>query len=123
MSADGRRNRFALAAGLLLAIGIAAANGCRSGRLPEPLVGPLPLSTPQLLSGQQVFMQHCYQCHPGGSAGLGPGLNDKPLPAALIRTQVRAGMGAMPAFDEHHINDKQLDALAAYVVALRKHGR
>jgi hypothetical protein len=40
----------------------------------------------------------------------------------MIRTQVRAGLGAMPAFDEAHISDGDLKALSAYPAALRKSG-
>lgn len=95
--------------------------GCGSARRSVPLVGPMELDDPQLILGQQVFASHCYQCHPGGRAGLGPAINDKPLPAALIRMQVRNGLGAMPAFGEPVISDEQLDAVAQYLVALRDH--
>ncbi|HEY7116716.1 MAG TPA: cytochrome c [Tepidisphaeraceae bacterium] len=95
--------------------------GCASSRREEPLTGPLPLADPKLVAGRQVFMHHCYQCHPGGSAGLGPSLNDKPLPAFAIRTQVRKGFGAMPAFDQSRIPPADLDNLVAYLQMLRKH--
>ena len=65
-------------------------------------------------------MTHCYQCHPGGAAGLGPGLNDKPLPGFAIKTQVRRGLGAMPAFSPEKISDSDLDNLVAYLVTLRR---
>ena len=95
--------------------------GCSTSRREEPLTGPLPLSDPKLVAGRQVFMANCYQCHPGGSAGLGPALNDKPLPAFAIRTQVRKGLGAMPAFDDARIPAPDLDNLVAYLATLRKH--
>jgi mono/diheme cytochrome c family protein len=94
---------------------------CSSSRREEPLTGPLPLSDPKLVAGRQVFMHNCYECHPGGSAGLGPSLNDKPLPAFAIRTQVRKGFGAMPAFDESRIPDPDLDNVVAYLQMLRQH--
>jgi mono/diheme cytochrome c family protein len=95
-------------------------NGCTDARRSEPLVGgPVHLTEQQQL-GQQVFAQHCYQCHPNGAAGLGPAINNKPLPQAMIKTQVRVGAGAMPGFDEHHIPQDQLDAVASYLTALRK---
>ena len=74
--------------------------GCATSRREEPLFGPLPLSDPKLVAGRQVFMANCYECHPGGSAGLGPALNLKPLPGSLVRARVRKGIGGMPAFDE-----------------------
>jgi len=94
---------------------------CSSSRREEPLSGPLPLSDPKLVAGRQIFMANCYECHPGGSAGLGPSLNDKPLPAFAIRTQVRKGFGAMPAFDDTKIPQPDLDNLVAYLQMLRQH--
>ncbi len=93
-----------------------------SARRSEPLVGPLPLSSPEIAEGRKVFMMHCHQCHPGGEAGLGPALNNKPLPAFAIRTQVRYGFGAMPAFYPDEITETELDALVRYLKALRRHG-
>ena len=99
--------------------------GCGSARRSIPVAGPLSLSAADPsdeaeLLGRQVFMAHCYQCHPSGTAGLGPALNDKPLPGFAIKTQVRQGFGAMPAFSEEMISDDQLDALVSYLVALRR---
>jgi mono/diheme cytochrome c family protein len=53
-------------------------------------------------------------------AGLGPALNNKPLPGFAIRYQIRNGMGAMPAFDEEKISDKEAKNIVAYLKALRK---
>lgn len=107
-----------IAAAVLLA---AAPLGCGTARRAEPLVGPIQLSEHEQL-GQKVFSQHCYQCHPNGAGGVGPAINNKPLPQALIRTQVRAGLGAMPGFDKEHISDDELKALSAYLATLRKSG-
>jgi mono/diheme cytochrome c family protein len=101
---------------------VTAITGCGSARRPEPLVGPVRLTDQQQL-GQVVFSRHCYQCHPNGDAGLGPAINNKPLPQAMIRTQVRLGAGAMPGFDTQHIPDDQLEAVASYLAVLRKAGR
>jgi mono/diheme cytochrome c family protein len=54
---------------------------------------------------------------------LGPALNDKPLPAFAMRTQIRAGAGAMPAFSDREISDSDADAVVKYVIALRGQGR
>jgi mono/diheme cytochrome c family protein len=76
-------------------------------------------SDPQVALGQRVFSANCYQCHPGGAAGAGPAINDKPLPENLIKTQVRAGLGAMPGFGKDRIDDEQLDAVVRYLKELR----
>jgi mono/diheme cytochrome c family protein len=115
-----KRALFTVVSGLLLgAIVILLSWGCGSARRGVPLTEPVPL-TPVVQRGQVVFMQHCHMCHPGGAAGLGPALNDKPLPRGLIRFQVRNGLGAMPSFDKDHISDDHLDDLVEYAVTLRK---
>ena len=65
-------------------------------------------------------MAKCQQCHPGGEAGLGPALNDKPLPEFLKKFQVRHGLGTMPSFSEKEISDQQLEDLMEYLKALRR---
>jgi len=106
-----------LSATLLIAI------GCSSARRGEPVAGPLASLSNEERTGRTVFMQACYQCHPGGMAGLGPAINDKPLPEWLVKMQVRQGLGAMPSFDESEISESDLDALAAYVSAMRSSER
>lgn len=69
--------------------------------------------------GERLFFQYCSKCHPGGSGGLGPSLNDKPLPELAIRTQIRKGVGAMPSFDDHVLRDDDVAAIATYVQELR----
>jgi len=62
-------------------------------------------------------------CHPGGEGGLGPSLNDKPLPAFAKKLQVRTGLvgfNIMPAFNKHQIPSEDLDDLMRYMKALRK---
>lgn len=105
--------------GLLLAASLVAA--CGTARRSEPIAGPLPLTEPELAAGRQVFLQRCHQCHPGGEGGLGPGLNDKPLPDFLIRLQVRKGLGVMPAFSEEQISSTELNDLLRYMRHLRRH--
>jgi mono/diheme cytochrome c family protein len=104
---------------LVLLAGLLA--GCAPAYRGEPLVGPLDVSAPQVALGQRVFAANCDQCHPGGAGGLGPSLNDKPLPGGLIAYQVRNGLGAMPAFSEVQLADEELDALILYLVRLREH--
>ena len=93
--------------------------GCGSEHRDEPFTRRLVPDDPRVAAGQQLFSRHCYQCHPGGSAGLGPGMNDKPLPVALMKTQVREGLGTMPAFSKQEISDTELDELIRYLKALR----
>ena len=84
------------------------------------ILGPLDASDPQVALGERVFALQCQQCHPNASAGLGPGLTNKPLPGWAIRFQVRHGLGLMPAFPEEEISDAELDAVVAYIHALRE---
>ena len=95
--------------------------GCRSVRRGEPIVGAFQSSDPEVQRGRIVFQQHCYKCHPGGEGGLGPAINDKPFPRFLMKTQVRAGLGAMPSFHKQDIPPDELEVLMKYIVALRKH--
>lgn len=103
----------ALGCALLLA-------SCGSARRGAPLVGEQEPPTAEIALGQRVFDGNCSQCHPGGTQGLGPAINNKPLPGWLIRLQVRNGIGAMPAFSEEEISGAQLDALVEYLVWLRR---
>jgi mono/diheme cytochrome c family protein len=96
---------------------------CGSARRSEPLVGAWRPSNAETAQGERVFMAHCHACHPGGETGLGPSLNDKPLPAFLVRLQIRNGLGAMPAFAPDELPDGDLQALVAYLRARRSSGR
>jgi mono/diheme cytochrome c family protein len=98
-----------------------ASIGCGSARRGSSVEGPMSLRDPEVQRGAVVFAASCYKCHPGGEAGLGPAINDKPLPQFLVRMQVRQGLGAMPAFSEEQISGEQLDDLAVYVAKLRDH--
>ena len=85
---------------------------CHSVRRGEPLVPPVTSSDPAIERGRLAFAKHCYKCHPGGEGGLGPALNNKPIPRVLMKTQVRLGLGAMPSFDGQTIPPDELDVLA-----------
>jgi mono/diheme cytochrome c family protein len=101
---------------------LALASACGSARQSEPLTGSLRLTADQQ-RGQVLFHKFCHQCHPHGDAGLGPAINDKPAPLAVIRLQVRAGLGAMPAFPGALLPDRDLDELLAFVDAQREQSR
>lgn len=109
---------LALAAAGVLAL----ESGCGTPRRGEPVAGPLKIANPQVERGREVFARHCHMCHPGGEGGLGPGLNEKPLPGFAIKMQVRGGLGVMPAFSKEEITPAQLDDLVAYLKALRRKG-
>jgi mono/diheme cytochrome c family protein len=111
-------------AAAVLAAALLAAAACGTARRGEPLAGRLHAAAeqPALRHGKTVFYDHCHKCHPGGEAGLGPAINDKPLPSFLVRFQVRNGLGAMPSFDDARLPDGDLDALLEYLSALRRHG-
>ena len=93
---------------------------CGTARRGVPMFEPVSIENPSVANGQKVFMSYCHSCHPGGTAGLAPAINNKPLPGFLIRYQVRHGLGMMPAFKEDVISDKELDNLVAYLKVLRK---
>jgi mono/diheme cytochrome c family protein len=104
----------------------AAVVGCRSVRRGEPIVGSLQSNDPAVQHGKIVFARRCYSCHPGGEGGLGPGLNDKPLPVFAMKLQVRTGVvgfGVMPSFDKHQIPSEDLDDLMKYIKAIRKQSK
>jgi mono/diheme cytochrome c family protein len=103
-----------------LALLVAAASGCRSVHRGEVAGAPVPMSSPAVEHGRLTFQQHCYRCHPGGEGGLGPSLNEKPLPVFLMKTQVRRGLGAMPGFDKDEISAHEMNDLMAYMLALRR---
>lgn len=95
---------------------------CGSARRGEPFAPPLRLDAQQAL-GERVFMRHCNSCHPQGEGGLGPALNNKPLPSPAVQLQVRSGVGAMPAFPEEAIPPEELEALLAYILELQTPSR
>jgi len=106
-----------------VSIGVSILIGC-SHSMPrrDDLVAPRPdLDNARLALGHQVFVANCNQCHPGGSGGEGPALNNKGfVPASLIRFQVRHGMGAMPRFSHQRLSDHELNAVIAYIQALQR---
>lgn len=111
-----RRTDTIAIAVLLMAVLLSAA--CGSARRGAPLEEPVALDA-EAARGEAVFMRYCNGCHPGGEGGLGPGLNNKPLPGFAIRFQVRNGLGVMPAFPDEVLPDEDLDALVDYLRTLR----
>lgn len=95
--------------------------GCGSARRGLPLTGPMELNEEQQ-AGQVAFMRVCHQCHPNGAGGLGPAINNKPLPGWLIAFQIRHGLGAMPAFSDEVVSDREVEQIVAYLKKLRREG-
>jgi mono/diheme cytochrome c family protein len=105
---------------LVAATAALATAGCGTPRRDAPFTGPELPPNEQIQLGAQVFASSCNGCHPSGAGGIGPSINNKPLPTWLMRFQVRHGLGAMPAFGGEEISDAQLDALLTYLVWLRR---
>lgn len=101
---------------LVLFCGLSSCSAPKSAPPAEPLSMP----TEELEQGRVSFNQYCATCHPEGMSGVGPAIINKPLPAALIRFQIRNGVGVMPGFDEEVLTDEQVEHIAEYLVYLRK---
>jgi mono/diheme cytochrome c family protein len=101
-----------LLAVVLLSLSLLA--GCAGERQGEPITGAQAL-TAEEIKGRRVYMRECNGCHPQGAGGLGPALNNKPVPAVAIKIQVREGFGAMPSFSDKEITSEELDALVAFM--------
>jgi mono/diheme cytochrome c family protein len=114
-----RRNRANHRVALLLVMTAIVYLACGTARRRPPL-GPAPALSEQAATGQVAFMEKCNRCHPGGEAGLGPALNDKPLPDFFKRFQVRKGLGTMPHFSHEELSDAELDAILEYLKALHQ---
>jgi mono/diheme cytochrome c family protein len=93
---------------------------CGSPKRDEPERAAFVPATAEIARGEQVFKKQCDYCHPGGGAGLGPSLNNKPAPGFAIRVQIRHGFGAMPAFDSTRIAPADVRAISEYLLALRR---
>jgi mono/diheme cytochrome c family protein len=102
-----------------LAIAVSFSIGCGTARRDALVAKPLHRPTSQVELGDRIFSARCNQCHPGGAAGLGPAINNKPVPGFMIAFQVRHGLGAMPRFSKSQLSDRQLDAVVAYLKDLR----
>jgi mono/diheme cytochrome c family protein len=74
--------------------------------------------------GRALFMRHCYQCHPGGEAGVGPAINNKSIPDPVMKLQIRQGvLGTMPKFPSEVISDQDVHRILDYLAVLGEHDR
>ena len=75
------------------------------------------------LTGEQLFIRSCNECHPGGQKGMGPGLDnvneDFPEDSGL-KNLLRKGKGIMPAQPVQVVNDPEMNSLVIYLRQLSK---
>lgn len=98
---------------------------CGTARRSEPIMGKLMTRNESIDHGEMVFVNNCQKCHPGGEAGLGPAINNLPIPGFALRFRVRSkafllGLGRMPSFQKHEISKHEMDDLLSYLKALKK---
>jgi mono/diheme cytochrome c family protein len=99
---------------------IVAVAACGSARRGVPLNGPIQHSADGF-HGKILFMHNCNQCHPGGDAAVGPAINNKWIPDAVMKLQIRKGvLGSMPAFSDKELSDQDVDHILIYLNELRK---
>ncbi len=111
-----------IACGLVLA----GCGGKTVAPAPQTVVGTVP-TTPQVtgdpVAGKAVFTgsSGCTGCHTladaNATGAVGPNLDQKKPPLALVVDRVTHGKGAMPAFgDSGQLTPQQIADVAAYVV-------
>lgn len=103
----------------LLLLAFAGLSSCSAPKA-RPPAATISMPTEELEHGRVLFNQNCATCHPEGMEGVGPAIINKPLPASLMRFQIRNGVGVMPGFDEEVLSDEEVERIAAYLVYLRK---
>lgn len=68
--------------------------------------------------GKAIFTENCAGCHTladaGASGEVGPNLDDRKPSEDAVTTIVKAGKGAMPAF-EGQLSEDEIEAVAKYV--------
>ena len=117
---------------LLAFLGVAcsAPGGDVTTATPETVVGKVPVEPTQTVppeyangdpvAGKEVFTSKaCGSCHALSDAGatgtIGPNLDEKKPPLALVVDRVVNGKGAMPPF-KSQLTPQQIADVAAYVV-------
>ncbi|MCK7553658.1 cytochrome c [Chitinophaga sedimenti] len=102
---------------IILALFVSLQAACHRNRT-AALEGRPVINSERLKNGQVMYMRYCESCHPGGLAGLGPGILG--TPSFLKRFQVRHGLGTMPAFKKETLPKKDLDDIILYLKAVKK---
>lgn len=85
-----------------------------------PEIPDIDVAAGDLALGQQLYTLNCAGCH--NSAGSGGALGNAiyapplyPATALQVAEAIRAGPGAMPAFNQSQITDEQLNSIVRYV--------
>ncbi len=102
--------------------GVAYQRGCKGNgyyRRGEAIGRPIQVTTEAEARGQVVYARNCYHCHQGSEGGLGPALL-RLAPGPVVRTQIRTGLGVMPAFSHDEISPAEMDDLISYLRASRR---
>lgn len=68
-------------------------------------------------SGQNLYNKLCGYCHKP-EVGVGPVLEGRGLPEAYVRSIVRSGFNAMPAFPASYVDDESIAQLVEYLSSL-----
>jgi len=114
-------------AGLLLAAALAGCGGDEQPRRTTPATSgaarpsqTAPATTAEPAGGQRDIARNCLACHQLGTRGsTGPGNNLAGIGGRRTGAQIRAALVDRPHAD---IPQRQLDALVAYLSALRGDG-
>lgn len=99
-----------VAGGLILTMAIAAGTMATVASAASPAYG----GAFAWRDGAEVYAKICAYCH---EHNVGPVIRGRSLPAVYIRTIVRNGRWAMPAFRAAEIDDESLTKLADYIEA------
>ncbi|WP_424494081.1 c-type cytochrome [Salinimicrobium sp. GXAS 041] len=110
------RNCWFIAITFLTGIAIFSCSAPKTKPYAEVVIMP----TEDLQKGRILFDNYCASCHPEAMSGVGLAIINKPLPKALIKFQIRNGIGLMPAFNEEQLSDEQVDNIADYLKYLRE---
>jgi cytochrome c oxidase subunit 2 len=105
----------AVAATLVLMLGVAACGGSSTAAPPKP-TGSL-ASNAELLKGRELYASKCQRCHGSdGTNGSAPAFDGKKMLKTTLGSQilyVRAGRGVMPGF--RSLSDEEIRAVVRYL--------
>lgn len=85
--------------------------------LPLSWLGATAQAESQWGSGENLYNKLCGYCHKP-EVGVGPVLGGRGLPEAYVRTIVRNGFNAMPAFPDSYIDDESIALVVEYLSTL-----
>lgn len=85
--------------------------------LPLAWLAPSAHAESQWGSGQNLYNKLCGYCHKP-EVGVGPVLEGRGLPEAYVRSVVRSGFNAMPAFPASYVDDESIAQLVEYLSSL-----